>query len=393
MKGYALLLFAALFILAASYSTVKGTQWSTSFGYKNQTDMKDNGWTLAGSDGITLNHPGVTMGAGSSVGVYHVPEGVFDWKVDVTGNWMGGSGHSYIDVQVYTERHTYLWVADGSRGQYVFYRDGVDTLHLDGYHEAANVNVAITMHKIGNTIALYCNSALLKNYAETDTQLSRVTGVSIGGPPIGSVKYVYAGGYVPTPSTDTGGSNAVSTDSNPNTVYPDGDVPTPPEPNQDASTPAKPDVSTTWVVVANPGTTTLGTKPPVVEHQQNTLFNGVGQTPGVGIYENVNLNQYIQQEHNLYNTGQIAPETYAGYHPYNDNPVDYYVTVNQHISGALNNPATVSIISVVITDGNGNIVYQNKITQALGTSTPNDIYLLGEKDANSYLQGIINSRK
>ena len=150
-----------------------------------------------------------------------------------------------------------------------------------------NTVVGMTLHKIGNTIALYSNSKLLKNYVETDTQLSRVTGVSINAPPSGAVKYVYAGAYVPEPNLGTSQSQD-ALESNPNEVYPEGDVPEPSPPNNEGVAEAVPSTSSAlFVIVQNPSTFTYGTEEPETSWGGNLIVNNVGQQPGVAVFENV----------------------------------------------------------------------------------------------------------
>ena len=390
-------------LLALTYISVRGTQWSTNFGYKNQTDMKDNGWTLTQPDSITFTNPGIILREGTAVGVYSVPTGVCDWKVDVGGFWMGGAGHSWIDVKVNTERHTYVWVADGSRSKYVFYRDGVDTLHFDGYQESVNTVIDMTMHKIGNTIALYSDSKLFKNYVEVDTQLSRVTGVSISAPPNGSVKYVYAGGYVPEPSSNSVNTNP-STDPNPNQVYPEGDVPEPPLPSIDAEpaqnaaiqdNPPPPTSTNPLIIVENHVPVTFGTNSPTLEAPGTVITNGVGHQNGVGVYDaSQELTNFQNSQQHLYNSGAMAPETYPGRNPYGGWPVSYYVSIKIHQSGENNNPNSVALCTVTITDGEGNTVYSNQVSGRISLASGYyPVYIQGETLANNYLQGVVDSRK
>jgi hypothetical protein len=408
VKKVAFVCLLAFTLLAITYISARGTQWSTNFGYKNQTDMKDNGWTLTQPDGITFTQPGIILKGGTAVGVYSVPTGVFDWKVDVGGFWMGGDGHSWIDVHVNTERHTYIWVADGSRSKYVFYRDGVDTLHFDGYQESVNTVIDMTMHKIGNTIALYSNvitgaRALLGNYVEVDTQLSRVTGVSISAPPSGSVKYVYAGGYVPEPSSNSVNTNP-STDLNPNQVYPEGDVPEPPlpsvetEPAPNAAIQDNPPPLTStnpMIIVENQVSVTFGTNSPILEAPGTVIVNGVGNQNGVGVYDaSQDLTNFQDSQQHLYESGEMAPETYPGRNPYGGWPVSYYVSINIHQSGENNNPNSVVLCTVTITDGEGNTVYSNQVSGRISLESGYyPVYIQGATIANNFLQGVVDSQK
>lgn len=178
----------------ASFNTANATQWTTDFNYSDQNEMREDGWTLTQPDSITFTKPGIILRGGSAVGIYNIPAGLSDCKVNV-GGWWYGDGHSYINVQLDTENHTYLWVADGSKGQYIFYRDGINTLHFDGYSEKPGPVTDMTIQKVGNTFALYGNRTLYGRYVEEDNKHGNVTGVSINAPPSGTVKFVYGGIY------------------------------------------------------------------------------------------------------------------------------------------------------------------------------------------------------
>ena len=175
--------------------TAQAAQYGTNFKYDNLTQMKDDGWTLTREAGFSLPAGGGVIltgsgGVSSSIGHYNdVPLGIFDWKVEVQGAWLGGSGHSLIDAIVVTEKHTYVWAVDGSSGEFVFYRDGVEVpgtvTELFGtasYQEKANEIVQLDMERHGTIISFYFNSQLKRTYTEPDMSLSRVTGVSITSP-------------------------------------------------------------------------------------------------------------------------------------------------------------------------------------------------------------------
>lgn len=92
---------------------------------------------------------------------------------------LGGSGHSWIDAQVLTEKHTYIWVFDVSNGEFVFYQDGVKmptpVMELFGtpsYQEKANEQVQLDMERHRTLICFYFNSQLKRTYIEPDTSLS-----------------------------------------------------------------------------------------------------------------------------------------------------------------------------------------------------------------------------
>ncbi len=402
-KIHLALLVFTLLILTSTTESIEAIQWSTNFNYKDVEDMMENGWSIIRPDSVTLANPGVILSGVDAttcaIGVFNdVPQGIFDWKVDAIGSWMGGSGHSYVNIQVVTERHSYVWAADGGKGKYLFTRDGSVVLSFDGYQERMGVNIDMTMHRIGNTIALYSNSELIKNYVETDTQLSRVIGVAIQSPQDGKVKYAYAGGYVPQPISGIEYPSKPSEEfeeTNPNEVYPEGDIPEPPAPEVPPDTINLPPSPTNPVIIVmNPTTVTYGTDAPILEYLSNQIPNGVGQEAGVYVYVNVETFLGIQYENYLYESGQLAPESYIGLQPYGNWPVDYYVTVNMHVSGGNENPQAVGVVTVIITDTEGNTVYTNQITGVVPDSTTKDqLFTQGSQDANNYLQSIVNSLK
>ncbi len=91
----------------------------------------------------------------------------------------------------------------------------------------------------------------------------------------------------------------------------------------------------------------------------------------------------------------IAPETHnADYNPYGGSQPSYYVTINTHVSGNFTTQApaqsAVAIISAQITDANGNIVYENKITAASSQGqTLDNLHCQAAQGINAYIQGII----
>lgn len=194
MKRWAVVLLIVIISQIVSHNTANAAQFTTDFNYSDQNEMREDGWTLTQPDSITFTKPGIILRGGSAVGIYNIPAGLFDCKVNV-GGWWYGDGHSYVNVQLNTENHTYLWVADGSKGQYIFYRDGINTLHFDGYSEKPGPVTDMTIQKVGNTFALYGNRTLYGRYVDEDNKLGNVTGVSINAPPSGTVKFVYGGIY------------------------------------------------------------------------------------------------------------------------------------------------------------------------------------------------------
>jgi len=185
-----------------AFGTPDGRSWATNFNYQDLSEMQNEGWTISAPTGaVTLPGDGIVLDGSNGIAevgyTSSIPTDIYDWKIDVKGMWLGGSGHSGLNVEMITERHTYIWALDGESGQYVFTRDGVKTIAIDGYVEKANEVVYLTIEKNGNYIGLYCNGKFLKYYAETDKQASRVTGVTFSSPSGSRSKYTYIGAFVP----------------------------------------------------------------------------------------------------------------------------------------------------------------------------------------------------
>jgi outer membrane protein assembly factor BamB len=181
--------------------------WATDFDYPAIANMTAEGWALTNSEGINLV-PGGGIILDSSKGVSEIsylqdiPAGIYDWKVDVTGMWLGG-GHCGINEKLVTVRHTYLWAVDGEKSQYVFSRDGVEVFRVNGYFEALNEKVTLTIERNGAYIGFYSNGKFIKSYNELDSQPSEVTGVSFSSGTLrGSrIQLSYAGAFVPNART------------------------------------------------------------------------------------------------------------------------------------------------------------------------------------------------
>jgi outer membrane protein assembly factor BamB len=191
-----------------AFGTPDGRAWGTDFNYKDLDEMKNEGWTLSNPTGTTLV-PGAGVILEGSGGVTEIgyindiPTDIFDWKIDVKGMWLGDTGHSGINVKMITEKHTYIWAIDGANSQYIFYRDGSKTLSIDGYVEKANEYVYLTIEKNGSTVSLYGDGKFIKNFLETDTLPSRVTGVALSSPSGSKNQYTYVGAFVPEAKTES----------------------------------------------------------------------------------------------------------------------------------------------------------------------------------------------
>jgi outer membrane protein assembly factor BamB len=185
-----------------AFGAPDGRAWGTDFNYKDLDEMRYEGWTVLRPTGTTLvPGNGVILdgnGGATEIGyIEDIPLDIFDWKIDVKGMWLGGTGHSGINVKMVTEKHTYIWAVDGAIGQYVFYRDGSKTLGVEGYVEKINENVYLTIEKNGSIVSLYSNGKFIKNFLESDTLPSRVTGVTLSSPSGSKNQYTYVGAFVP----------------------------------------------------------------------------------------------------------------------------------------------------------------------------------------------------
>jgi hypothetical protein len=435
MKQIQVILFLAVavaivFVCLAYTSSAKGLQWGNNFKYANLTEMKEDGWTLTRESGISLPPGGgvILNGAGGVCAIGHysdVPAGIFDWKVEVQGIWLGGSGHSLVDAKVLTERHSYFWAADGSTGEYVFFRDGAkipatptEIFGIPEYQERANEVLQLDMERHGPTIMMYVNSVLKRTYLETDTQLSRVTGVEIDSPSGSAVKYIYGGGYVPEPDPSGLVDANPAPISEPNPQLPNNPtdpIPQPPPPTLSPDEPSNGDYpsgpvadenppqspSSTITIVVNAGSFSINTDPAKPNDAGQALAAGhiLPNVNSVGIYTPESM-QACANEQNLADSGVLAPGTHSDFIPFGGNPVNYYVTINAHVSGDLYNPdpnvvgSSVAVITAQVTDASGNVVYQHTVTAT--ASQGYSIVDLNEQavnGVNQFFQNVIGQNR
>jgi len=129
----------------------------------------------------------------------------------------------------------------------------------------------------------------------------------------------------------------------------------------------------------------------------NRIFDGAGQMQNVYLGEGdpevlkkIRWEQRVLELTNDYSNGEI--------NMYNGNTPNYYISGNTHISGDLYHPDTnqsaVAVLTFQVTDKDGNIVYQNKITGVAseGKSLA-DYWEKAAQDINAYLQNAINRPK
>ena len=187
------------------------------------------------------------------------------------------------------------------------------------------------------------------------------------------------------------------------TQDPNGQIPEPPLPPQNG-TPSETTSSQNpnehiWIVMLD-GTFSINTEKPQVDNMAysiigNNLVNNIGQKPNVYIGEgSAEILQFLKQEDNMFHAGMIAPETHlADFNLYGGNEPSYYVSGSTHISGDLDNPQNQSAVAVFtyqVTDANGKVVYQNKITGVASEGkTLADYWYQAAPDVNAYLESVI----
>jgi len=434
---------AFLFFVCCSAATVDASQYGTNFKYSNLTQMKDDGWTLTRESGISLPPGGGIIldgrGGACSIGMYNdVPKGIYDWKIEVIGVWLGGAGNSLIDATINTERHTYTWAVNGATGEFTFIRDGTKiastVTELFGtapYQQQANTPVQLDMERYGSSIIFYVNSQQKRTYIEPDTTKSGVTGFSISSPSDSAVKYTYAGAYVPEPDS-SGPINPVPepigtnptpppvTEPNPQSptapIAPppippfatpplpptDPADPTPDYPTGPVQTPNPPPQTppTVLVIMVNPGTFSVNTEPAEINdgaqaEAEHFIVNGIPSA----FVSDPQIMEFCAQEQALYEAGEIAPETHDGdFQPFGGHSVGYYVTVNTHVSGDLYNynaaGAAVAIITAQVTDINGKVVYEARITATSSQGkTLDQLHMQAAQGITDYLKGVMNQNK
>ena len=118
------------------------------------------------------------------------PSGIYDWKVEARSRWTMGS-HSGNNVGVVTEKHSYLFSADGWYSVFAFYRDGQKILTFGNYQEKSNEWITLRMEKNGNQINMYFNDQLENSYSETDATPSQLIGLDSVAPWHGGAEYDY----------------------------------------------------------------------------------------------------------------------------------------------------------------------------------------------------------
>lgn len=187
-----------LTLLGVEYGEAQ-EHFKTQFKFKDSSAMIDDGWTIQNEAGITFNEQGNIIMEGaqeiSSVRLTEgIPENTLAWRVSTTGQWLGGDGHSWLNIQVDTQKHSYVYVHDGASSEYALLRDGEKVLSVPGYQEVARKSEKLEIEMIGDKIYTRSNEIQTGIYIETDT--SPVTAVGISSAPGSRTMYIDAQAYV-----------------------------------------------------------------------------------------------------------------------------------------------------------------------------------------------------
>jgi hypothetical protein len=197
VKGKILVLSALIILFCLPFIVqvnATGSSWREDFNYASVSQMQAAGWSVSRPGGTSIDNGAVVLngvGGDSAINIRNIfSSAVYDWKAEAKNMWLG-HGHSTQSITVYTEKHKYVWSADGYYNEFALYRDDVKILRFGKYAEAANIWITLTMEKNGNTISMYFNGQLENTYTEKDTTLAKVTGVGLVSPWAGDAKYDY----------------------------------------------------------------------------------------------------------------------------------------------------------------------------------------------------------
>jgi hypothetical protein len=206
------ILAVAVFVFSSVIMAQAQTEtsiWRDDMSYSSFDQMQAAGWTSGNPTGVKFGASGVILdGTDDDTSIHYsdrFPLGVYDWKVESKSRWTLGS-HSGNNVGVITEKHAYLFGADGWYSCFSFYRDGNKLLTFGNYQEKSNEWITIRMEKHGSQISMYINDQLKNTYTETDPVSSQLTGYNSVSPWRGGSEYDYfevwsTGSNVLTPQT------------------------------------------------------------------------------------------------------------------------------------------------------------------------------------------------
>jgi hypothetical protein len=209
IKVCTLFALAVVFLGSALVMHVQAAdfEFRDDFNYANLDQMANAGWTINRPSGTSFDSGAVILdGTGGDASITysnHFPSGMYDWKVETRGMWLG-QGAGTLSLTVITEHHSYGWSGDGYYSEFIFYRDSSIETRFSGYADALDEWFTLSIERKGDTLYFYCNGELEYTYTEKDTRPSQATGINLISPWVGDAKYNYYHfwGTESTPDTD-----------------------------------------------------------------------------------------------------------------------------------------------------------------------------------------------
>jgi outer membrane protein assembly factor BamB len=214
-------LFTFLVIMVFVFSLVgmvKGQTFTSimreDMNYSSFNQFQAAGWSSEHPAGVTFSGSGVILdGTIADTAIHYsnnFSSGINDWKVEDRSKWTLGS-HSGNNVGAVTDKHSYMFAADGWYNVFAFYRDSQKILTFGSYQEKSNEWMTLRMEKHSNQIDMYFNDQLENSYTETDTAPSQLVGLDSISPWQGGAEYDYfqvwsTSSTSITPQTSTGDS-------------------------------------------------------------------------------------------------------------------------------------------------------------------------------------------
>jgi len=189
-----LLLTSAFLTLGLILVKAESYEWKDDFNYVSLNEMEKAGWIIGNRDYTDVKDGYVILDNDGSVGSYlryrNFPYGIYDWKAESKGMWIGRS-YGSLHIIVETERHTYSWWGDGYYPEFVFSRDEAKVFRFSGYQPKLNEWFTFTLEKRGNILYMYFDGKLMKTYVESDESPSAIKGIGVNSAWIGKTKYDY----------------------------------------------------------------------------------------------------------------------------------------------------------------------------------------------------------
>ena len=118
--------------------------------YSSFNQFQAAGWSSEHQAGVSFNGSSVILdGTQADTAIHYsnrFPSGIYDWKVEDRSRWTMGS-HSGNSVAALTDKHSYLFSADGWYNVFAFYRDSQKILTFGNYQEKANEWITLRMER------------------------------------------------------------------------------------------------------------------------------------------------------------------------------------------------------------------------------------------------------